>query len=89
MVSLINFLIRWKIISRNHKRLGKIYFLSFFTIPLLFLLGIGSAYLYDQNHQEQLLYLFYFFIVSGVAFVVLVAIIEIYVFLAWIKRNIF
>ena len=87
-MNIIEFLIRWKIISRNHKRLGKIYFWSFFLAPLFFILGIIFAYLGNNSSPNQHIFLlaFYVCIGLGVFFVILIILIEIYVFLSWLKH---
>ena len=89
-MNLINFLIRWKVISRNHKTLGKWYFRSFILAPLFFILGIVLAVLADKpgSNQENYLIGFYVCIVLGLFFVLIMIFIEIYAFLSWLKRLI-
>ena len=87
-MNIIEFLIRWKIISRNHKRLGKFYFWSFFLAPLFFISGIVLAYLVNNpsSNQHNFLLAFYLCIGLGVFFVILIILIEIYAFLSWLKH---
>lgn len=75
-------------ISRNHKTLGKWYFWSYFLAPLFFIFGIILAVLAENpgpNHNNFLLG-FYICVGLGIFFAILIVLIEIYAFLAWIKR---
>lgn len=87
-MNLFSFLIRWKIISRNHKILGKWYFRSIFLASSFFLLAIGFAIVADKPNENQQYFLngFYLCLVLGLVFVSLIILIEVYAFLAWLKR---
>lgn len=86
MVGFLNFLIRWRIISKKHPRLGSIYFWSFLLIPASLILAIASALLYDQSNQQQYLILFYICIAIFIISIVSIFLIEMYIFLSWLKR---
>ena len=60
-MNFLSFLIRWKVISRHHKRLGSWYFRSFFLAIIFFLIGIGLAIVSDKPGSNQEYYLLGFY----------------------------